>query len=405
MSTFAYIVTDAAGKERKGTLQAENREAAALALKQEGKTVISLAEAGALAKDIEIGFLKKKPKIRDLAVYCRQFVSIVSAGVPVTSALGMLAEQTENRRLADAVDSCRMSIEKGSSLADAMREHPDVFSDLFVTMTEAGEASGSLEVSFTRMAEQFEKDAKLRGTIKKASIYPIMICIVAAVVVAVCLTFVVPQFESMLTDMGTELPGVTKMVIAASNFMMTRWYVVLAAIAAIVFAIRYGKKTPGGKHFFGRLGRKLPLVGKLTVKAAAARMSRTLSTLLAAGIPLIEAISIVSETMDNIYFREALEDAQDDVAMGAPLSESLQRCGLFPPLVHHMLRIGEETGDIEGMLNKLADYYEEEVELTTQQLMTALEPIIIIILAGIVGTIVLAVMMPMMSMYSALDSL
>ncbi|MGM9521958.1 MAG: type II secretion system F family protein [Oscillospiraceae bacterium] len=403
--TYAYLVMNPAGKEVKGSLEAESRQEAALQLQAEGNTLISLTEANVLSKEIKLGIFQKKPKPRDMAVFCRQFVSIIDAGVPVTSALRMLGEQTENKMLAEAINGCRESIEKGSSLADAMREHRQVFSDLFITLVEAGEASGSLDVSFTRMANQFEKEAKIKGLIKKSSIYPIIVCVVAVVVVIVMLTFVVPQFESMLSDLGSDLPMLTKIVVTASHLLIKRWYVFLAVIVALVLGIRHYKHTEGGGRFFGRLGIKAPLVGKLTVKSASARMARTLSTLLGSGIPLIEALDIVSQTMGNVFFREALEDAKDDVAMGDPLSDSIERCGLFPPLVHHMIRIGEETGDIEEMLAKLAEYYEEEVELTTQQVMAAVEPLIIIVLALIVGIIVGAVMLPMMSMYSALDNL
>ena len=404
--TFSYVILSKAGKEVKGTLEANSQQEAAQKLKDEGNTLISLTEANALSKEVEIGgLLKKKPKPRDMAVFCRQFVSIIDAGVPVTSALGMLGEQTENKMLAAAAKDCKMKIEKGTSLAEAMKDHPDVFPDLFVTLVEAGEASGSLDVSFNRMGTQFEKDSKIKGLIKKSAIYPIVVSVVAVAVVIVMLTFVVPQFESMLSDMGTELPLLTQIVVAASDFLIARWYIVFGVAALLAIGIIRYRKTEGGGRLFGRIGIKAPLVGQLTVKSASARMARTMATLLGAGIPMIEALDIVSKTMGNVHFREALQDAKDDVAMGDALSLSIERCGLFPPMVHHMLRIGEETGDLEGMLTKLAEYYEEEVEMTTQQVMAAVEPMIIVVLAGIVGVIVGAVMLPMMSMYSAMDSL
>lgn len=405
MTTFSYIVLEPSGKETKGTVTSENRETAVASLREGGRTIVSISEAGALSKDVKLSLFDKKPSARDMAVFCRQFVSIVSAGVPVIEALNMLQEQTQNKKLRAAADGCRMDIEKGSSLADAMRKHSEIFSDMFITMVDAGEASGSLDVSFERMATQFEKDAKLKGTIKRASIYPIVVVCVTIIVVCILLMFVIPQFTSMFEDMGTELPGITKFVIAASNFVKTKWFVILIVVAGAVFGVKYAKKTPGGAHFFGKIDLKAPIFGNLHIKTACARMSRTMSTLLAAGIPMMDAIEITSRTMDNIYFREAMSQARDDVAMGQPLSETLQRSGQFPPLVYHMLNIGEETGDIDGMLTKLADYYDEEVEMATAQVMAAIEPMIIILLAGIVGTVVFAVIMPMMSMYSALDSM
>ena len=403
--TFSYIIFNTAGKEVKGTLDAATYQEAAQKLRADGSTLISLEEANALSKEVEISFLQQKPKPRDMAVFCRQFVSIIDAGVPVTAALEMLGEQTENKLLAAALKDCKVQIEKGNTLAEAMKKHPSVFDSLFITLVEAGEASGSLDVSFSRMGLQYEKDAKLKGLVKKASIYPSVVAVIAVAVVALMLVFVVPQFEEMLTDLGSELPALTKMVVAASNFMIAKWYIVLAVIALLVFAIIRFKKTEGGGRFFGRIGIRAPLIGPLTVKSASARMCRTFSTLLGAGIPMMEALDIVSRTMGNVHFREALIDTRDDVAMGEALSTSIERSGLFPPLVHHMISIGEETGDIEEMLTKLAEYYEEEVEMTTQQVMAAVEPLIIVVLAAIVGIIVGAVMMPMMTMYDALDNL
>ena len=403
--TFSYVILSKAGKEVKGTIEADSQQQAAQKLKGEGNTLISLTEANALSKEVEVGIFKKKPKPRDMAVFCRQFVSIVNAGVPVTSALEMLGQQTENKMLAAAALDCKLQIEKGTSLAEAMRDHPDVFPSLFITLVEAGEASGSLDVSFNRMGTQFEKDAKIKGLIKKSAIYPIVVTVVAVAVVVIMLTFVVPQFESMLVELGSDLPLLTKIVVAASEFLIARWYIVLAIVLVLVIGILRYRKTEGGGRLFGRIGIKAPLIGQLTVKSASARMARTLSTLLGAGIPMIEALDIVAQTMGNIHFREALLDAKDDVAMGDALSLSIERCGLFPPMVHHMIHIGEETGDLEEMLTKLAEYYEEEVEMTTQQVMAAVEPLIIVVLALIVGVIVGAVMLPMMNMYSALDSL
>lgn len=286
-----------------------------------------------------------------------------------------------------------------------MRDYPKVFDNLFITMVEAGEASGSLEVSFSRMADQFEKEAKLKGLVKKASIYPIVICVVAAAVVVLMLTFVVPTFEDMLNDLGVELPAITKFVLAASAFLQVYWWLVVIIIVALVFWFRYFRKTDAGQLTLGRIELKLPVFKNLVIKSASARMARTLSTLLAAGIPMIQALAITSGTMTNVFFRRAIEQSREDVAIGEGLSASLKRSGVFPPLVHHMIGIGEETGDIDGMLTTLADYYDEEVELATQQVMALLEPMIIIVLAVIVGTIVFAVIAPMGAMYAGLDNL
>lgn len=405
MNTFSYVVVDSKGKEKKGTLEAKDRAAAAAILRAQGYTLVELREASVLDQDINIGLFEKKPKPRELAIFCRQFLSILSAGVPMVKALSMLTLQTNNKMLRAAIDDCRQEIEKGTSLADAMRKHRNIFSDFFITLVAAGEASGSLEVSLDRMGTQLEKEAKLKDSIQKAATYPIIVCVVAVIVVAVMLTFVVPQFETMLTDLGSELPAITVFVMNASDFLVEKWYIILGIIIVLVtFVIRF-KKTNLGKHFFGKISMKMPVLGDLTTKTASARMARTLSTLMAAGIPLIDAINIVSDTMTNIHFEEALLQAKDEVAMGAPLSECIERSGIFPPLVYQMIGVGEETGEIDKMMTKLAEYYEEEVETATAKLMTLLEPMIIIFLALTVGVIVLAVLMPMAEMYKSLENL
>lgn len=405
MVTFSYVVVDSKGKEKKGTLEAKDRAAAAAILRAQGYTLVELREASVLDQDINVGLFEKKPKPRELAIFCRQFLSILSAGVPMVKALSMLTLQTNNKMLRAAIDDCRQEIEKGTSLADAMRRHRNIFSDFFITLVAAGEASGSLEVSLDRMGTQLEKEAKLKDSIQKTATYPIIVCIVAVIVVAIMLTYVVPQFETMLTDLGSELPAITVFVMNASDFLVEKWYIILGIIILLVVFILRFRKTNLGKHFFGKISMKMPVLGDLTTKTASARMARTLSTLMAAGIPLIDAIQIVSETMTNIHFEEALLQAKDEVAMGAPLSECVERSGIFPALVHQMIGVGEETGEIDKMLTKLAEYYEDEVETATAKLMTLLEPMIIILLALTVGVIILAVLMPMAEMYKALENL
>jgi type IV pilus assembly protein PilC len=393
-----------AGKDRKGSIVAETKEKARDLLKSEGLMTLSVSEQNMMTKDLNLN-IGGKPKARDMSIFCRQFVSIVSAGVTIIDAMEMLSEQTENKILRKAISETKVAVEKGESLADAMRVNKKVFSDIFITMVEAGEASGSLEVSFSRMADQFEKEAKLKALIRKASIYPSVVAFVAVGVVIAMLTFVVPTFQQMFEDLGTTLPAITQVVVNMSKFMQKYWYVVIGVIAGLVIFIKYFQTTDAGKRFLGKLAMKAPLFGKLTVKTASSRLARTLSTLLAAGLPLIDALDITSNVMTNIFFKEAIADAKEDVTMGTTLSEPLYRGRLFPPLVCHMLKIGEESGSIESMLDKLADYYDDEVEVATQSLMAALEPAIIIFLAGIVGTIIIAILMPMAQMYSGLENI
>ena len=404
MATFAYEALDKKGATVKGTVEAENIDLARAEIKNQGVTLLDIKEQGVLNKEINID-IGGKPKPRDLSVFCRQFVSMLRAGVTILDALKMLGDATENKKLKEAINGVRVATEKGDTLSSAVAEYPKVFPELMVNMIAAGEASGSLDVALDRMATQFERSAKTGAMVKKAMIYPIVVCIVAIVVVIVMLVVVIPSYMEMFKDLGTDLPGITKAVVAASDFIMDRWYILLPIIIAIVVAVMSFGKTDTGKHVFGKAAIKIPAVSNLVVKSASAQMARTLSTLLAAGIPLVEAVEIVSQIMTNIYFREALEDAKSEVMVGQPLSRPLETCGLFPPMVYYMTRIGEETGNNEEMLDKLADYYEDEVEMAVAGLMSAMEPAIIVVLAGVVGVILGACMAPMLTMYESLGNL
>ena len=404
MATYGYKAITKAGKEVKGSLEADNKDLAMAELRRQELTVINLGEQSFLTKDIDIQ-IGGWPKARDLSVMCRQFVSMTKAGVSILESLKMLCEQTENKRLQDALKEVRISVEKGETLADSMAEHPKVFPGIMVNMVAAGEASGSLDVALERVATQLERSNKTQAMVKKAMIYPIAVCIVAIIVTIVMLVVVIPNYEDMFKDLGTELPWITKFYVGLSHGIVNYWFIVVPVILAIAFGIKAFSKTDLGKHFFGKIALKIPLFSKLVIKSASSMMARTMSTLLGAGVPLIEAVDIVSGVLNNVYFKEAMQDAKDEITIGMPLSRPLQESGLFPPMVYQMIRIGEESGNTEEMLDKLADYYDEEVEMTVQSLMAAMEPMIIVILAIVVGGLVAACMAPMMSMYTALDTL
>ena len=405
MAVFSYVVIDKRGKQIKGSLDSESVNDAMDELRQMGNVVVSIDEAGTFSREVKISIFKKKPKPRDMSVFCRQFVSIISAGVPVVTALEMLSEQSENKELSKALAECKKTIEQGETLASAMSAWPGVFPSMLITLVEAGEASGSLEISFTRMAEQFEKEAKLKATVKKATVYPTFLIVVAIIAVSAMLTFVVPSFESMLNDLGTQMPTITKVVLAISRFMQHRWYLVIAAVVAIVLTLRVYAHSPSGKYLIDKLSLNIPLIGSLTTKTASARMSRTLGTLIGAGLPLDDALSIVANTMTNILFKNAIIEARDAVRLGSPLAAQFGKGNLFPPLVYHMISIGEETGSLENMLSKLADYYEEEAESATERLMAALEPALVLVMAVMIGTIIISLVLPMAKMYNSLGNM
>lgn len=404
MPGFTYVAVDKRGKEKRGNVEADNRERVVEILKNDGLIPVSVKEQGVLNKEIDFS-IGKKVKPRDLSVFCRQFVSITQAGVPMKEALQMLSEQTENKWLKRAISEVLLSVEKGNTLADSMRGQADIFPPMLINMVEAGENSGSLEMAFNRMAVQFEKEAKLKATIKKATIYPIILIIAAIGVVAVMMLFVIPIFIDMFADLDVEMPAITMWVMNTSKWVTANWYIILAVIVAVVVAYKIIYKTEQGRFMIDQIKMKMPLFGKLTVKTACAQFARTMSTLLSSGISTIDALETVSKIVNNIHYTNALMKAREEVMKGIPLSEPLTASKIFPPMVCHMTGIGEETGNIEEMLEKLADYYDEEVEMTTQSVLAAMEPLIIVFMALVVGTLVIAVISPIGAMYEGLDNL
>lgn len=400
MAVFNYKVVDRDGKNKKGTIEAPNRDGAEKKLKSEGYSIMSLTEQNSPLGNI--GF-KKKVKSRDLGVFCKQFSAVIKAGVTVISALELMGDQIENKTLRKAIADARTYVEKGGTLADAFRVNPDVFPPIMINMVAAGEMSGNLEICLDRLVEHFEKDNALTSKIKGAMTYPIVVLIVMVIVIIVVLVAVIPNFASMFEDMGTQLPLATRIMMAAADFVKYKWWLLIIIVAAIVFGVKFFKKTPFGEQLFANLGLKAPIFGPLNVKTACSRFARTMSTLMASGISMIDAVEQVAKMMDNKIIRDGLMDAKVQVSKGVPLSKPLKDMEMLPPMLSAMTKIGEETGDIEEMLSKVADYYDEEVEAATNALTSAMEPIIMVILACIVGMIVAAVYGPIMSMYDAMD--
>lgn len=401
MAVFNYKVIDRNGKSQKGTIDAANRDGAEKKLKAEGYSIMSLTEQ---SSPLGGGMFKKKVKSRDLGVFCKQFSAVLKAGVTVIAALELMGDQIENKTLQAAIRDARAYIEKGGTLADAMRVNPDVFPPIMINMTAAGEMSGNLEVCLERLVEHFEKENALSSKIKSAMTYPIVVLIVMAAVIVVVMVMVIPNFESMFAEMGADLPLATKAMMAMSDFLIHKWWLLIIIIVAVVFGIRVFKKTEPGAQLFANIGLKAPIFGNLNIKSACSRFARTMSTLMASGISMIDSVEQVARMMDNKIIREGLLDAKTQVAKGVPLSKPLKDMEMLPPMLSAMTKIGEETGDIEEMLSKVADYYDEEVEAATNALTAAMEPMIMVILALIVGMIVAAVYGPIISMYDAMDS-
>ena len=392
MAQYNYKAMDKNGKAKKGSIEAINLDKAKEKLKSEGLIVQDIKEQGAGKKGGG-----KKVKDKDLAVFCKQFSAVLNAGVTIISALEMMSEQLENKTLKRALQEAQSYVQKGGTLADAFKLNPKVFPPIMINMTAAGEMSGNLEICFDRLTTHFETANALHSKVKGAVTYPIVILIVVVAVVAVLLVGVIPQFSQMFDDLGSELPAATQMLVNLSNFLQHKWYILVIIVAAIVFGLKAFGKTEPGSLMYAKIGIKFPLFGNLTIKSAAATFSRTMAT-------LIDAVEQVAKMINNRIIREALLDAKTQIAKGVPLSKPLRDCGIFPPMLPQMTKIGEETGNIEDMMDKVADYYEMEVNDATDALTAAMEPLIIVIMGVVVGGIVMAIYSPMLSMYDAVDS-
>lgn len=404
MADYSYIAIEKSGKEIKGSMESDSREKVEQKLRSQGCIPLEIKEQNALQKDIKIG-VGKKVKTRDLSVFCRQFVSMLRAGVSIVEALDMLSIQTENKTLSQAIREVRTEIGKGSTLSEAMEKQNKVFPPMLINMVEAGENSGSIDKSLERMAIQFEKEAKLKGMMKRSMMYPMVLGVVALVILIVMLTYVIPNYMEMFEGYDFDMPALTLAIMHMGDFVKNHAILLVAIIVAIVMGIKSWKKTESGQEFFGTRAIKIPVFKNLNIKTYSSVFARTLSTLMQAGIPMINAVDSVANTMTNILYKRELLKAKEEIAKGVPLSEPLRNGGLFPPMVVHMMAIGEETGEIEEMLDKLADYYDEEVEVTTQTVLALLEPMIIVFMAIIVVILIAAIMGPMLSLYNGVGNM
>ena len=402
MPGFNYTAINRNGKRVRSSLDASSIETAKSSLRGAGYTILDIKEQTTLNRDIEIPFLGK-PKAKDMAVFCRQFVSILRAGVSVASVLSMLGQQTSNKKLRAAIREMQADVEKGESLATSMRRHPKIFPAILVNMVAAGESSGNLEESFRQMELYFERSKRTKSKVTSAMIYPCVLIVVMIIVLIVMMTKIIPNFLKTFEDMDAELPKITLGVMAVCEWFKSWWWVPLLVLAALIVGGVLFHRTNKGKHFFGWLARKTPVVGNLTVKTACATFCRTMEVLIGSGLTLTDSMDLAASNMGNIYYLEAIRDARALVAEGTPLRESLVRTGIFPPMVSNLVGVGEETGDLQSMMGKVADYYDEEVDEATKKLLNLMEPAIIIFMAVFVVIIVLAIYLPMINMTKAFD--
>jgi type IV pilus assembly protein PilC len=402
---FSYQAIDKNGTSVRGTYEASERAQVVAYLKSQHMTPVSINNGRSTS--ISSMLPKKKTKAKDLSMFCEQFCSLLRAGVTIVDALRLLLEQTKDKALHEAIQTTIVGVNEGESLAVAMSKSSGVFDDTLVSLIRAGEASGSLDSSLERMGEQYKKDAEIAAAIKKAMMYPIIVLIIALIVVIFMLVYIVPSFMSMFEEVGMEMPGITLAVVAASDWLMKNYLIAIVVVVLVVAGIVAFTKSKTGKKCTSWLALKIPGINNFVIKSSASKIARTLSTLLTAGMTVIEALAILETTLPNYYYQEAIRKVREEVLMGQPMSRKfIENDKLFPSMLSHMIAVGEDTGDITSMLMRTADYYDLEVETATETMMSLMQPMIIVFLTGIVGVVLAAVLAPMVSMYTQLgDSL
>jgi type IV pilus assembly protein PilC len=399
MSTYVFKAMDLAGVKARGEIEAESKQAVLSQLKARGMIVLEVADKRS-SKEIELAFLKRV-KATELAVFSRQLSTMINSGLSVLRALYVLEEQTENKFLKETVAAVRKDVEAGLSLSDAMERHPKVFNPLFVAMTRAGEAGGLLEESLMRVADQLEKDASLRRQIRSAMIYPTLVITFAVIVLLALVAFLVPVFEGVFKQFGGELPAITKVSVLLSKIVTHYSYALFGGTALVAFSFLKWKKSSWGRPQWDRFRLRVPMkIGTIVQQVAVARWSRTLASLTSAGVPLLLALDITGKTGGNVVVEEAMEGVIASVKRGGNISDPLKKATVFPTMVTHMVGVGEETGALDHMLGKIADFYEDQVEASVKALTSIMEPIMIIVIGGIVGFIVISLYMPMFTMYN-----
>lgn len=399
MAQFRYEARDMRGRVKKGTIVAPSRRDVIMKLREQRLKVIDVQEVPQtlLTKEITFG---NPVKLQHFVIYLRQFATLLKAGVTIVDATRILAEQTESKALKKALTHIEEQLRGGQPLSTAMTDHPNIFPPLVINMIRAGEASGSIDETLERLADHFEKVHRTRQKIVSALAYPIVVGIIAVIVVIFLLVGVVPTFVSMFADFGADLPSITKFVLRASEVMQTYWWGVLLLLLStygVLMLLRRQKKT---KYYLDVIVLRMPIFGGMMQKAVLARMTRTLSSLFSSAVPILQALTIVEAVVENEVVARVIRTSRDALERGESLTEPMKRHWAFPPLVTQMIAIGEQTGSLDAMLAKVADFYEAEVEAATDRLKSLIEPLMIVLLAGVVGTIVTSILVPMFDIFN-----
>ncbi|MDQ3756464.1 MAG: type II secretion system F family protein [Actinomycetota bacterium] len=393
--TYTYKVRDKAGKVLQGSLEADSTTLVANKLRQMGYVPLAIDKKGASAVSKEINLFKPKVKMKDLAVFSRQFATMINSGLSLLRSLSILEDQTESKALAAILREVRIDVEKGSSLSQAMARHPKAFNRLFIAMVRAGETGGVLDSVLLQLSDTIEKQVELKRKIKSAMTYPVAVLGLVLLIVTVMLLFVVPTFKNIYSDLGGTLPLPTRLLLGVSEILKKWFLLIILAEVGFLVAFKRWIQTDVGRASWDRFKLRMPVFGGLVHKTSLTRFSRTLASLLRAGVPILEALEITSETVGNTVMAAAVKDVQEGVKQGEPIARRLENHKVFPPMVVQMLAVGEETGAVDTMLDKVGEFYEQEVEATVNALTSLLEPLLIVVLGGAVGGMVVALYMPM----------
>jgi type IV pilus assembly protein PilC len=403
MSTYVFKAIDLAGVKAKGEVEADSKQAVSDQLKSRGLVVLDIADKHS-SREINLTFFESV-NATELAVFARQLATMISSGMSILRALYVLEEQTESKMLKETIVATRKDVEAGLSLSDAMARHPKVFSTLFVAMTQAGEAGGVLEGSLLRVADQLEKDASLKRQIKSAMVYPVLVVVVAVGIMLALCAFLIPVFINVFKEFGGELPAITKVSVFASEVVTGYYWAMFLVTGAVVFTFIKWKKTTWGRKQWDHFRLHIPMkIGTIVQEVAVARWSRTLASLTSAGVPLLLALDITGRTGGNVAIEEAMAGVIDSVKRGGTIAAPLAQAPIFPTMVTHMVGVGEETGALDAMLDKVAEFYEDRVDASVKALTSIMEPIMIIVIGSLVGFIVISMYLPLFEVYNHIES-
>ena len=403
MAVFAYKARSRQGEILEDKIEGNDTMSVAMTLRQQGLLVIDIKEQGVGQKDILAPF--KKVKLSDLVIFTRQFATMINAGLPIVRCLYVLSEQTDNKKLKDVLEDVRKEVEAGLALSEALEKHPKVFDKLYTEMVRAGEIGGILDEVLLRIASQLEKDQELRRKVKSAMTYPTVVLVLAVLAASGMLIFIVPIFAQMFEDLGGTLPLPTRIAMGASDILTSIFGIfIYAAVGLGVFLFLRWRKTENGRKAVDPVMLKLPVkIGDIIQKVALARFARTLGTLSAAGVPILQALEITATSAGNYVIENALLKSREAIREGLPIYHPLEDEWVFPPMVTRMIAVGEETGDIDGMLTKIAEFYESEVDAAVKALTSIIEPLMIVVVGGIVGGIIVAMYLPMFQIFELIE--